>query len=346
MSLLFSDNPAVAIKQIFEKGLYEKAFVVCDDNTFKYCIPLFSSFQAKILVVSAGESCKNLSSADYIWWELTSHLANKKTLLVNIGGGSVCDLGGFTASCYMRGIDFVNIPTTLLAMADAAHGGKNGINLGMRKNMVGTITFPKATIICKTLLQTLPKEEWLNGWAEIIKHALIANKSLLAEIKTQLLQNNVECITDAILQEAIRIKNQIVTEDPNEKNTRKLLNFGHTTAHAIEAYASLTQSSVPHGYAVVWGMVAEMYLSEHLLGFNESKNNETLLASLFPTFPFQYDAIPTIVKMALSDKKNNLNQINFTLLKQNGEGKINCFPPHELFEKALQYLVSNKWHSQ
>ena len=340
LSSLLSDLP---------KG---QLFVLTDSHTKVHCLPLFAEsigdFSYHLLTLEAGEVTKNLTSVQLVWDFLLKHHATREAVLVNLGGGMITDLGGFAAATYMRGIRFVNIPTTLLAMVDASSGGKTGFDYKGVKNAIGTFTPPLATLINLDFLRTLPAEELLSGFAEMLKHALIASKEEWVNL-LQLLQEELphEQLVEAlgstgVLQASIAIKEKVVAQDPHETGLRKILNFGHTVGHAIES-AALEHSALPHGYCVLWGMVAEVYLSVVKLGCPREVLQQLTQVML------QYYGRPQcdckqreqLIQRMYLDKKNSANQTpNFTLLRAVGEPEINQYVSEKDIDEALEYLFS------
>ena len=340
LSSLLSDLP---------KG---QLFVLTDSHTKEHCLPLFAEFIGDIpyhvLTLEAGEEHKNLASVQVVWDFLLTHRATREAILINLGGGMITDLGGFAAATYMRGIRFVNIPTTLLAMVDASSGGKTGFDYQGVKNAIGTFTPPLATIIDPMFLRTLPAAELLSGFAEMLKHALIASKEewvkLLRLAQEELQQDKwVEALsTTGALQASMAIKEKVVAQDPRETGWRKILNFGHTIGHAIES-AALENNPQPHGYCVLWGMVAEVYLSVVKLGCPRD------ILQQLTQLMLQYYGRPQcnckqrerLIQRMYQDKKNSANQTpNFTLLRAVGEPVINQYVTQPEIDEALEYLFS------
>ena len=340
LSSLLSDLP---------KG---QLFVLTDSHTKVHCLPLFAesigNFSYHLLTLEAGEVTKNLTSVQLVWDFLLKHHATREAVLVNLGGGMITDLGGFAAATYMRGIRFVNIPTTLLAMVDASSGGKTGFDYKGVKNAIGTFTPPLATLIHLDFLRTLPAEELLSGFAEMLKHALIASQEEWVKL-LQLLQEELhhEQLVEAlgstgVLQASIAIKEKVVAQDPHETSLRKILNFGHTVGHAIES-AALEHNALPHGYCVLWGMVAEVYLSVVKLGCPRDVLQQLTQIML------QYYGRPQcnckqreqLIQRMYRDKKNSANRTpNFTLLRAVGEPEINQYVSEKDIDEALEYLFS------
>ena len=327
-------------------------FVLTDSHTKVHCLPIFTesigNFSYYLLTLEAGEVTKNLTSVQFVWDFLLKHHATREAVLVNLGGGMITDLGGFAAATYMRGIRFVNIPTTLLAMVDASSGGKTGFDYKGVKNAIGTFTPPLATLIHLDFLRTLPAEDLLSGFAEMLKHALIASQEEWVNL-LQLLQEELphEQLVEAlgstgVLQASIAIKEKVVAQDPHETSLRKILNFGHTVGHAIES-AALEHNALPHGYCVLWGMVAEVYLSVVKLGCSREVLQQLTQIML------QYYGRPQcnckqreqLIQRMYQDKKNSANRTpNFTLLRAVGEPEINQYVSEKDIDEALEYLFS------
>ncbi len=323
---IYSGNDVfdILLEKIIEKS-YTRVFVLVDDNTEKLCLPVLNKylFDIRLISIGAGEKNKTLQVAEKIWNTLQQHEADKKAVLINLGGGVVGDIGGFCASTYKRGIDYINIPTTLLAMVDSSIGGKNAIDFNGVKNAIGTIKQPAMIFINPDFLFTLPKEELLNGYAEMIKHGLILDKDYwdkLASVRFDELPK-----LGPLINGSIKIKMQVVKKDPEEKSIRKVLNFGHTIGHALEAY-SLSKDKKPlkHGEAVAIGMIAEAYLSKIKLGLGnkELKQITDLISKYYPKYSLRSVLSPEIIRLMRQDKKNIDDEINFTLLKKIGKAGI------------------------
>ena len=237
INITFGSNALKDISKNFKKA-YTSIFILVDSNTKKYCLDTFMNLtglnEAKILLMSSGEENKNLKTCEYLWYQLSECGADRNSVLINLGGGVVTDLGGFVACTFKRGIDFYNIPTTLLAMVDASVGGKTGINMGLLKNQIGIIKEPINVILDPQWLNTLPQKEFRSGFAEMLKHGLIADRSYWNQLKS--LEHLEKTIISKFIKPSLSIKKSVVTKDPDEKNLRKILNFGHTFGHAIESY--------------------------------------------------------------------------------------------------------------
>ncbi len=316
-----------------------------------------------LLTIPAGEENKSIKTVERIWDFLLEHHITRQGLLVNIGGGLTTDLGGFAAATYKRGIDFLNIPTTLLAMVDASSGGKTGFNYHGLKNCIGAFAEPIETIICPAFLQTLPDQEFLSGFAEMLKHALLSSESdwqqLLAfDIETYMRavrsDEAQKQITDfaPLIEKSLVKKQRIVAEDPHEKGLRHALNFGHTVGHAIESLSleQHTEPQPPHGYCVLWGMIAELYLSVVHLGCPRKPLQQLtrLMSDYYGRPACNCKGAKRILELMSQDKKNSISADsrnaallpNFTLLRRIGEPVINQTLSASSITEALDYLFS------
>ncbi len=323
---------------------YSKVFVLVDSQTQKHCLPALSKylFDIKIIKIQNGEQYKTIETAQYIWNELQQHNADRNAVLINLGGGVVGDIGGFCASTFKRGIDFINIPTTLLAMVDSGIGGKTAIDFNGVKNVIGTISQPRAIYINPDMLNTLPNEEWVNGYAEMIKHGLILDKSYWEKITKTGLDDRSKITS--LINGSIKIKLEVVKKDPTEQSFRKILNFGHTIGHALEAY-SLKKDKHPlkHGEAVAIGMICEAYLSKSQLDLSQKElyTIAGFITSYFPKYSLRSILSPELIDLMRQDKKNDSDDaINFTLLKKIGKGSINHVCSESQIAAALNYYDS------
>lgn len=319
--------------------------ILTDENTFACCLPLlFEQLpelgNAPIIQIPSGEKNKNLKTLTFIWESLIKLQVNRNSLLINLGGGMITDVGAFAASTFMRGIPFVQMPTTLLAMVDAAVGGKSGINFCELKNIVGSFAMPERIIIVDDFLKTLPLREIKSGYAEMIKHGLINNANHYYKlINTPLQQINI-----TLIQQSVRIKEKIVASDPSEKSLRKLLNFGHTIGHAVESF-SLFKHKQPllHGEAVLIGILVESKIANliSVLSDKEFIKIESHLLPLIIKNAFKPKQIKTIIKHMYHDKKiTKVNELNFTLISKIGNGIINQTVNESVVKKALDYYLS------
>ena len=317
---IYFDEELNSLKTFLSQNSYSKLFVLVDENTNQYCLPILQNHISNLTVINtqSGEVNKNLYTCENIWQQLIEHKADRKALLINLGGGVIGDMGGFAASCYKRGIDFINIPTTLLSQVDSSIGGKLGIDFKYGKNLIGLFKNPKAVFISTVFFNTLPQRQFINGWAEIFKHALIQNKT-----QWQLYKNIdiAKIAMNEIIYASLLIKKKVVETDPYEKGLRKILNFGHTIGHAIEAY-SLENETTPllHGEAIVIGMICEAYISAYKCGLPENELHEikTILLSHYPQYNLNKFDIDKLVDSMSIDKKNEGSTIMAALLKNIG----------------------------
>ncbi|WP_315164082.1 3-dehydroquinate synthase [Capnocytophaga leadbetteri] len=324
-----------------------KIFLLADKHTNECCTPIVLSLLAtdiplEIIEIEAGEPHKHIDTCTQVWYALSELGADRKSLLINIGGGVVTDLGGFVASTYMRGIPFINIPTSLLAMVDASVGGKTGVDLGALKNLVGVINNPKGVLIYPDFLATLPTEELRSGMAEMFKHGLISDEAYWHKMCN--LSELTEAHLGSLIYESVVIKNEVVTQDPTEKGLRKTLNYGHTLGHAIESYClqNPNRERLLHGEAIAIGMVLATYLSVKELGFSMEKCDEVkvVLGEYFRKQDFSYEEITDICQLMRFDKKNVSGNVHFVLLEAIGKPKIDCIVPYEEIYKAFEYYLN------
>jgi 3-dehydroquinate synthase len=311
-----------------------------DEQTEKHCLPILSKtlFDIKILKINSGENHKNLNTLQYIWDTLIAHQADKKSVIVNLGGGVIGDIGGFAAATYKRGIDFINVPTTLLAMVDSSVGGKTGIDYQNLKNAIGTIQAPAAVFINPIFLESLPQAELLNGFAEIIKHGLIADDSYWEKVfnTSTLTPENLATLING----SVKIKSSIVKKDPFERDLRKALNFGHTIGHAIESYSLMhDKKPLKHGEAVAIGMVCEAFLSKEIIGLSgrDLRVITEFILLHFPKYSLRNIFSKELIAFMRQDKKNTNDSINFTLLKRIGKASINHTCTDAQIALALNY---------
>lgn len=341
--IIYTSSPEVELAEWvngYEKG---KVFLVTEENVEKLWLYRFSELienQAiKKVVLPSGENNKKLESVSKIWEFLSKNGADRKSLLINIGGGMLTDLAGFAASTFKRGIDFLNVPTTLLSQVDASVGGKTGINFNGLKNEIGTFKDPVAVIIDTEFLKTIDQQNFLSGFAEMIKHGLIKNTDHLDELKNFDLENIDYRSLSQIIQQSVNVKEYFVINDPTEKNIRKGLNFGHTAGHAFESLAMEQNRPVLHGFAVAWGMITELYLSVINCGFSETERNNLTqwLLNIYGKFEIGENDFERLFDLMTHDKKNESGRINFTLLSEPGKMKINQNCDKELIFEALNY---------
>jgi len=340
--IIFSENGYEFLNTFIEENSYSTIFILSDTNTNEYCLSRFLPFLAtektiEIIEIEAGEIEKNINTCVEIWTILTELGGDRKSLLINIGGGVITDIGGFVASTFKRGIDFIHIPTTLLAMVDASVGGKNGVDLGNLKNQIGVINVPKMVLIDTEYLATLPQNEMRSGLAEMLKHGLIADADYWTKFRDL---NEVEFKDfDELIHRSIEIKNEIVMQDPTENGIRKALNFGHTLGHAIESYflENENKKTLLHGEAIAVGMILESYISwqKKLLSAVEYLEIKNSINAVFETIFFEENDLQPILDLLIHDKKNEYGKIQFALLDGIGNIKINQEVENELIIKSF-----------
>lgn len=340
--IYFNESCYEMLNKHLANANYSKIFILTDVNTNEHCSSrvlsqLETEVAIEIIEFEAGEDYKNIETCIQIWEVLTELWADRKSLIINIGGGVVTDLGGFVASTFKRGIDFIHIPTSLLAMVDASVGGKNGVDLGNLKNQIGVINTPIMVLIDSHFLNTLPQKQMRSGLAEMLKHGLIYDAQYWEKF---LDLNKIDLADlDAIIYESIKIKNDIVTQDPIEKGIRKALNFGHTLGHAIESYflENTNKISLLHGEAIAAGMILESYISWQKKMINSQEYNQikATIKSIFEDILFEENDIEPILELLIHDKKNEYGNIQFVLLDGIGKIKINQKVDNDLIYKAF-----------
>jgi 3-dehydroquinate synthase len=338
---IFFKNPIKNIEKIFSEGEYSDLIFLVDSNTAEHCLPRISAkltTEYKVIQIPAGEIYKNLDTTQFIWNELSKLGTDRNALLINLGGGVIGDMGGFAASTYKRGIEFVQVPTTLLSMVDASVGGKTGINYNGIKNSIGLFSNPKAVIVDGAFLKTLDKRQMLNGFAEMLKSGLIENGEYFYQL-AESGANGIDGI-DKMIQESIHIKEEIVAKDPFEKDERKKLNFGHTIGHGIESYSLLNDiDPLLHGEAIAVGMICESFLSNKISNLSDADlaKVSTLIINLFPTYEISDLAIDPILEFLQYDKKREGVKSNYTLISQIGQSMINQHVSLELARESIEY---------
>ena len=306
----------------------EKIFLIFDTLTYQFCWPLVVGFREiprkNFLIIDPGEDHKNISQVMNIWREFGERGCDRHSLIINIGGGMVTDLGSFAACTLKRGVKFINVPTTLLAMVDASVGGKSGINFRGLKNEVGIIQKAEHVFLYLPFLKTLPVAEILSGFAEMLKAGLIADKTLWDNLKDENPEELVMNGLEDLLWRSVEIKNDIVQSDPFESGQRKALNFGHTIGHAVESESLAKGNPIPHGFAVAYGMILEAHLSHHLVGLSTADVAEIdrYVRRLYGKLPAVTLETDRLLQWMKFDKKNQGKAINFTLLPEIGQCKV------------------------
>lgn len=321
---------------------YPRIVVLVDENVKEHCLPVFLDKLrdvniSDIICIQSGDDKKNFQQATDIWKELTRINIDRDSLLVNLGGGVISDIGGFTASTFKRGIDFINYPTTLLGMVDAAIGGKTGIDFGFIKNQVGLFTDPISVVIDPVFLKTLDERQWQSGFAEVLKYGLIMDRDLWWSLYDKKFQD-IEG-WDKTISKAARDKIDIVRHDFKEKGVRKNLNFGHTIGHAFESYYLNSGESVTHGQAIAAGMICEAWLSNEIydIGEEQLSNIITMFDLNFERLTFDESLIPEFFELMRHDKKVRGGKMNFSLLKKIGKAIHDIELNPELVAESLRF---------
>ncbi len=344
-SIYFNKKGYEAINQILIDNKYSTIFILVDEHTNDFCLPKFLSNLAteiaiEIIEIESGEDVKNITTCVEIWSILSELGADRKSVIINLGGGVITDIGGFVASTFKRGIDFINIPTTLLGMVDASIGGKNGVDLGNLKNQIGIINVPKLLLIDPSFLETLSQKEMRSGLAEMLKHGLIYDKKYWKQF---LVLSNIDFADfDALIYRSIAIKNEIVKQDPTENGIRKALNFGHTLGHAIESHFLKSATPLLHGEAIAIGMILESYISKEkgLLSIDEFHQIKYTLTDIFEKHNFTKNDIELIQDLLIHDKKNEYGKVQFALINGIGKIIINQSVENQLIIKSFEEYKS------
>ncbi|WP_276348007.1 3-dehydroquinate synthase [Daejeonella sp. JGW-45] len=331
------------LNNFISENNYSKVFILADSNTEIHCLPavqdVLKDIDYDLIEVTPGEENKNIDFCIGIWRMLLDFGAERSSLMINLGGGVITDMGGFAASTFKRGIDFVQVPTTLLSQVDASVGGKTGIDMDSVKNIIGTFTQPKAVFIHTGFLSTLDEREIRSGFAEVIKHGLIYDRSLFEKVRTA----GPEGLNDDIIYRSVEIKNEVVKEDPFEKGLRKILNFGHTIGHAVESYSlSHGHSPLLHGEAIAIGFICEAYLSFKKNGLSQADLDETVAAirAVYPVYNLKKETYPALLDIMKNDKKNSGGNISFSLLSEIGTCGFDVFCTEEEIFESLDYYSS------
>ena len=323
---------------------HDRIFVLTDETTQQLCWPKIKNFKAlknsTPIIIKATDTHKNLDTLSQVWQALSNGGATRHSLMINLGGGMVTDLGGFAASTFKRGIDFINIPTTLLAMVDASVGGKTGINFGGLKNEIGVFSDSRFVIINTQFLDTLDHDNICSGYAEMLKHGLISEERTWAELVTFDLGTPDLSQLQRMVADSIKVKERIVEADPHEHGIRKALNLGHTMGHAFESFAMRRGTPILHGYAVAYGLISELYMSARKTAFPTDRIHQTVrfIRENYGTFNITCDDYPTLIELMRHDKKNTSGIINFTLLGNVGDIRINQTANEEEIKEALDFF--------
>ena len=341
--IIISKNLKSELATAISECEHDKTFILVDEVTKEKCWPLLSKQlsmrKAKLITIGATDTHKNIESLAHVWEELGKDGASRHSLLINLGGGMVTDLGGFAASTFKRGINFINIPTTLLAMVDASVGGKTGINFNGLKNEIGVFNDSKYVILDTDFLKTLDGQNICSGYAEMLKHGLISNEKMWAElIKFNIQQPDLEKLQE-MLAKSVKVKENVVKKDPHEQGIRKALNLGHTFGHAFESW-SLKHSPILHGYAVAYGLICELYLSAVKTGFPTDKMHQTVqfIRENYGAINITCDDYPELIELMTHDKKNRNGIINFTLLANIGDIRIDQTATEKEIKEAFDFF--------
>jgi 3-dehydroquinate synthase len=339
----FNEKGYAALNSHLKNTKYSNLFIITDSNTNEYCLHKFlpyleTDLTIEIIEFEAGEINKNIDTCIEVWKVLTDLGADRKSLVINLGGGVVTDLGGFVASTFKRGVDFINIPTTLLSMVDASVGGKTGVDLGNLKNQIGVINVPTMVLIDTQYLETVPQNELRSGLAEMLKHGLIFDKNYweqFLDISTIDFSD-----LDLLIHRSVVIKNEIVMQDPTEKNIRKALNFGHTLGHAIESYflENESKTNLLHGEAIAVGMILESFISwqKKLISEIEYRQIKLAINAIYEAVQIDENDLQPIMDLLIHDKKNEFGTIQFALIDGIGSIKINQLVENELILSAFE----------
>jgi 3-dehydroquinate synthase len=346
--LVFDKKISPKLNGLIKAGKYSSSFIICDSNTLQYCLPLLISAcpllrTAEVIELEPGEESKDLSIVGHIWQTLTEAGADKNSLVLNLGGGVISDLGGFAASVFKRGIDLINVPTTLLSMADASVGGKTGINFSGIKNHIGTIAPSRAVFICTKFLDSLPRQHLVSGFAEIIKMGLIRDKKLFGLIEQLPADGTFSDL--GIIRRSVELKREIVKKDPEEKGLRKILNFGHTVGHAIESVWLEKKVPMLHGEAVAAGMAIEGYLSLIMkrISMPEFTRIMRCLTTHFTFAPIE--DLHSFDKYFKQDKKHRNKIYRLALLKGIGKCNFDVIVTGAQLKRAIQYYNEHIAHA-
>ncbi len=340
--IIISENLREALTKAMADCPHDKLFVLADEVTRRVCLPLLEATgcigDAKVIEIGAGDTCKTLETVAHVWSELGRLGGTRHSLLINIGGGMVTDLGGFAASTFKRGIRFINIPTSLLAMVDASVGGKTGINYNGLKNEIGVFSNADHVILDTEFLRTLDEANLLSGYAEMLKHGLLNTKEMWAELLSFDIRRPDFAKLRRMVAESVAVKERVVENDPTEQGLRKALNLGHTVGHAFESL-SLVRKPILHGYAVAYGLVCELYLSAVKEGFPVDMMRQTVafINENYGKMDISCDDYPQLIEFMTHDKKNTSGAINFTLLGGIGDIHINRTATKEEICEALDF---------
>lgn len=340
----FNENCYNFVNKHIKENNFSKIFILVDENTNHYCLPYFlekleTNLVIEIIEIESGEINKTIETCTGVWNTLSDFDADRKSLLINIGGGVITDLGGFVACTFKRGITYINVPTSLLSMVDASVGGKTGVDLGHLKNQIGVISNPDLVLIDTKFLNTLPQNQMRSGLAEMLKHGLITGHDYWDNFLD--LSKLSFSDLDKLIYESVIIKRDVVEQDPYENGLRKTLNFGHTLGHAIESYflSNPKKTTLLHGEAIVVGMILACYISSQLLDFPEETTLKIkeIFVNYYGKVNIDESEYSTIMELLKFDKKNNYGNINFVLLEGIGKTKIDCLVDNQIIIDAFKF---------
>ena len=343
LEVILCESLENSLAEAIEKYPHDKLFILTDEHTHRLCLPQLQNIpaiqDATEIIIGAEDVHKNLETLAFVWQALSEQGATRHSLLINLGGGMVTDLGGFAAATFKRGIAYINIPTTLLSMVDASVGGKTGINFNGLKNEIGVFA-PASSVLLETeFLRSLDAHNFFSGYAEMLKHGLISTPEHLAELLSFDTEQIDYAALKAMVGRSVQVKENIVEQDPKEHGIRKALNLGHTIGHAFESLALAENRPVLHGYAVAWGIVCELYLSHIKTGFPKEKMRQTIqfIKENYGAFAFNCKQYDRLYELMLHDKKNTAGIINFTLLKEVGDICLNQTADKETIFEVLDF---------
>lgn len=343
LEVILCESLENSLAEAIEKCPHDRLFILTDEHTHRLCLPQLQNIpaiqDATEIIIGAEDVHKNLETLASVWQALSEQGATRHSLLINLGGGMVTDLGGFAAATFKRGIAYINIPTTLLSMVDASVGGKTGINFNGLKNEIG-IFAPASSVLLETeFLRSLDAHNFFSGYAEMLKHGLISTPEHLAELLSFDTEQIDYAALKAMVGRSVQVKENIVEQDPKEHGIRKALNLGHTIGHAFESLALAENRPVLHGYAVAWGIVCELYLSHIKTGFPKEKMRQTIqfIKENYGAFAFNCKQYDRLYELMLHDKKNTAGIINFTLLKEVGDICLNQTADKETIFEVLDF---------
>ncbi|MEP0711647.1 3-dehydroquinate synthase [Algoriphagus sp.] len=338
-AIIFSENASVDLTAVLGELNYSSLFILTDENTKEYCLPLVEEVfpsNSTFFTIAPGEKHKTMATCLQIWAAMTAAQLDRKALFLNIGGGVLGDMGGFCASLYKRGIRFINMPTTLLSQVDASVGGKLGVDFEGLKNHLGVFNEPETVIVASEFLKTLPEQELRSGYAEIIKHGLIRDKTYFESLDFEHWKDS---FWTPLIHHSVEIKRAVVKEDPKEAGLRKILNFGHTIGHALETYFLDGPRHLLHGEAIAIGMICEAWLSHKKLNLSETELRQIQAAFLkvYGNVEILDTDVPDVLDFCLQDKKNEGKELMFSLLNSIGDCTYNIPVTREEIQQAIQY---------